>query len=100
MNPSEARARLIKQCRREILSVLLAIYPGAFSFDDIVSVVLYLEVEDDHVRRDLAYFLQKNYVQCVNNEDGRTPFARRKFSLTASGNEIANQIVTDIALEP
>ncbi len=100
MNPTEARARLIKQCRRETLSVLLNVYPSAFSFEDIFNTLLYLEVEEDHVKRDLAYLQEKGYVQCVNNEDGRMPFSKRKFKLTASGDEIANKITTDIALEP
>ncbi len=101
MDEEQARAAMIKATRREILAVLLIMYDiGPFAFESICGSLLHLELSDEtYVRRDLLYLCEKGYVTWTN--PGKfTPWNSRMYKLTAAGNEIANKIERDSALEP
>ncbi len=97
----QGRTARIKQARREVLRVLNAMYGiGAFSFECICSSLVHLELPDDEcVKKDLTYLCEKGYVRWTN-EQTMLPWKQRMYSLTAKGNEIANRIEIDPALEP
>jgi len=92
---------MIKQTRREILAALNLMYHiGPFSFDGICHSLLHLELPDDEcVKRDLVYLVDKGFIEWVN-PGSYMPWPRRMYKLTAKGNEIANRIAIDPALEP
>ena len=97
----EARAAMIKQTRREILKVLNTMYQiGPFAFDSVCGALTHLVLPDDEcVKRDLTYLIEKGYVRWTN-ERAMMPWGKRVYKLTARGNEIAESIETDPALEP
>jgi len=101
MNTDDARPAMIKQTRREILTVLNIMYHiGPFSFQSICSGLAHLELPDDAcVQRDLTYLCEKGYVAWTNQRV-MMPWNRRMYRLTAQGNEMAERIDTDPALEP
>lgn len=101
MDAREARAARIKMARREILRVLLTMYPiGPFDFGSICGSLAHLELPDNEcVKSDLLYLCDKGYVRWTNKKP-QTPWSDRLYKLTANGNEIANRIQTDPALEP
>lgn len=101
MNADDARAAMIKQTRREILAVLNIMYAiGPFKFGPLCEALTHLELSDDEVvKRDLTYLIDKGYVKWTN-EAKRMPWAERAYKLTAQGNEIADKIEVDSALEP
>ena len=101
MDSDQARAARIKEVCREILGVLNVMYGiGPFSFESICHGILHLELPDDVcVKKDLTYLVDKGYVKWTNQRT-MMPWAKRVFKLTARGNEIANKISEDPALEP
>lgn len=101
MNADDARAAMIKQTRREILAVLNVMYHiGPFSFPAICGGLAHLELPDDQcVQRDLTYLCEKGYVVWTN-ERAMMPWKDRMYRLTAEGNEMAERIDRDPALEP
>lgn len=102
MDADDARAAMIKATRREILQVLNVMYSiGPFDFPSICASLLHLELPDDEcVKRDLTYLIDKGYVRWTNPGKGFVAWAKRLYKLTATGNEMANEITTDPALEP
>ncbi len=101
MNAEEAKAAMIKQARREILRALKTMYHiGPFGFESICMALLHLQLPDEEcVKCDLTYLIDKGYVEWTN-EKRFQQWSRRLYKLTATGNEIANRINVDPALEP
>lgn len=97
----QLRAAAIKKARREIIGVLNTLYSmGPFGFPDLCMALTHLELPDDEcVRRDLIYLCEKGYVRWTNKKPF-TPWAKRMYKLTATGNEVAEKIASDPALEP
>lgn len=91
------QTRLIKQIRRGIIRTLHMVYGSSFDFPSIASTLP--NAEEDHLKRDLTYLIDKGYV-VWSNEARNLGWERRTFRLTAKGVEIADRIVTDSALEP
>ena len=97
----------IKRMRNEILVALKVLYPGALQADPLLRSLLMLfpEVEFDHFRRDLAYLIEKRYIERVipdadrEAEGNGTPWRRRWFKLTPAGLEIADRCIHDPALD-
>jgi hypothetical protein len=104
MNNDEAKAAMIKLTRREILKALNMMYHiGPLSFPGLCSALLHLELPDEQcVQRDLVYLVDKGYVNWTNRPTrGRfVAWNERFYKLTAQGNEIAEKISEDAALEP
>lgn len=97
----------IKRMRNEILVALKVLYPGAMQADPLLRSLLMLfpELEFDHFRRDLAYLVEKKYIERVipgvDREAGGNgaPWRRRWFKLTPAGLEIADRCIHDPALD-
>ena len=104
MNNEDAKATMIKQTRREILRALNIMYHiGPLSFPALCEALLHLELPDEQcVQRDLTYLRDKGYVCWVGapKRGAYMPWARRLYKLTVKGNEIAERIAEDPALEP
>lgn len=98
-------ARQIKRVRGEVMMALKMLYPAALQGDQLLRTLLTLfpQLEWDLLRKDLAYLLEKGYVQRIiaeNETDARlTPWRKRWFRLTSAGVEIADHCVEDKALE-
>jgi hypothetical protein len=100
-------AQQIKRMRNEILVALKVLYPGALQADPLLRSLLMLfpEVEFDYFRRDLAYLMEKGYIERVipdadrQMEGSATQWRRRWFKLTPAGLEIADRCVHDPALD-
>lgn len=100
-------ARQIKRMRNEILVALKVLYPGALQADPLLRSLLMLfpDVEFDHFRRDLAYLIEKGYIERIIPDAERefecsvTLWRRRWFKLTPAGLEIADRCVHDPALD-
>jgi len=102
MDNSAGRTAMIKQTRREILSTLNNMYHiGPLGFGALCSALVHLELPDDEcVKRDLIYLRDKGYVEWVNEQPAYVPWSKRMYKLTARGNEIAERVDKDLALEP
>lgn len=100
-------APLIKRMRNEILVALKMLYPAALQADSLLRgmLMLFPALEFDHFRRDLAYLLEKGYIERVlpfddgDSECVAVPWRRRWFKLTSAGLEIADRCVRDPALD-
>ena len=101
IDAEQARAMAIKQARRELLCVLNTMYHiGPLSFPAICGALVHLELPDDEcVKRDLIYLCEKGYVMWTNRR-ALQPWEQRMYRITAPGNEMAERIDTDPALEP
>lgn len=101
MDDDDGRTLGIKQSRREIISVLNTMYHiGPLNFESLCGSLVHLELPDDEcVKRDLTYLCEKGYVQWVN-AGGYIPWKKRQYKLTARGNEFAENMISDPALEP
>ncbi len=97
--------REIKRIRNEILVALKVIYPAALQADHLMHSLLALfpTLEFDHLKRDLHYLGEKDYIGRVltgsDNDNGLTPWRRRWFKLTTAGMELADRCIKDPALE-
>ncbi len=102
MNETDARVAMIKETRREILRALNVMYHiRPFSFPALCAALTHLELPDvECVKRDLAYLIDKNYVVWTNQGKAYVPWPERRYKLSAAGNEVANAITVDPALEP
>jgi len=97
----------IKRMRNEILVALKVLYPGALQADPLLRTLLMLfpDVEFDSFRRDLAYLIEKRYIERVipeaqgEAEGNGTAWRKRWFKLTPAGLEIADRCVHDPALD-
>lgn len=101
MDASQARAAAIKQTRRDLLSNLNMMYHVApFGFPAICNSLSHLDLPDEEcVKRDLIYLVEKGYVKWTN-ERPLLRWPERLYRLTALGSEIADKIASDPALEP
>ena len=97
MDADDVRAMRIKQDRRMILEVLRMASPGFLSFNCLRQVLP--EVEEDNLRRDIAYLLDKGYIERIKPQ-ANEEWDDRKYRITAEGDEIANRILKDPALNP
>lgn len=95
----------IKRIRNEMLIALKVVYPAALQADHLLRtlLVLFPTLEFEHVKRDLHYLTQKNYLERAvvepPDEAGLTPWRRRWFHLTSAGLELADRCIRDPALE-
>ena len=102
MGNSAGRTAMIKQTRREIITVLNDMYHiGPLDFEGVCQALVHLELPDDEcVKRDLIYLRDKGYVEWTNEQPAYVPWSKRLYKLTARGNEIAERMDQDLALEP
>ena len=97
--------REIKRIRNEILVALKMLYPAALQADRLMRslLVLFPTLEFDHLRRDLHYLIEKNYVERITPDREQNnhlvPWRQRWFRLTAAGVEVADHCINDPALE-
>lgn len=100
-----SRSNRIKQMRGEVLVALKMLYPAALQGEQLLRALLAIfpQLEWEHLRRDLAYLLEKGYVARVlryyEASPDLAPWRKRHFRLTAAGVEIADRCVQDPALE-
>lgn len=96
----DARALKVMQDRRELLNSLMLVYPNGFTFEFLVRSLMHIDPDPDNVEKDLEYFMdpQKDYVRCTNPDT--FPRKKRHYKLTARGNERANRIIDDPAIDP
>ena len=98
-------AKAIKRVRNEVLVALKVVYPGALQADQVLRslLVLFPTLEFEHLRRDLHYLAEKQYVERVpahsEADAAGTPWRRRWFRLTTTGIELADRCIRDPALE-
>lgn len=97
VNEDDVRALLIKKSRRDLLTTLKMFYPAEVDFETLRLTLP--TVEDQHLRTDLSYLIDKGYATWTN-EQANMPWKTREFRLTASGVETADRINRDAALEP
>lgn len=97
MNERELMAKLVKKNRRSVMRTLLMWYPNPVDFADLA--VTLPNIEEDNLKRNLAYLIDKGYVRWIN-ETKNAAWANREYVLTASGEEVAQSIKIDSALEP
>jgi hypothetical protein len=104
MNPQE-RTYIIRTNRVGMLNSLLTIYPG--SLDGQALFRSMLGAFPDYTRnlcvKDLYYLESKGYVVRKNPLTGKvdteTHWGEARWALTAAGNEVANRLSHDEALE-
>ena len=95
----------IKRVRNELLVALKMLYPAALPAEQLLRSLLSLfpTLEWDHFRRDLAYLVEKGYVQRVvadtEADERMTPWRQRWFRLTSTGMEVADHVIGDPALD-
>lgn len=105
--PNGRNAEQIKRMRNEILIALKVLYPGALQADPLLRSLLMLfpHVEFDSFRRDLAYLIEKGYIERIipvgerEVEGLATQWRKRWFKLTPAGLEIADRCIHDPALD-
>jgi hypothetical protein len=97
----EARAKMIKQTRREILAALAVMYGiGTMTFASICAALTHLELPDEGVvKSDLTYLCERGFVRWTN-ERALMGWSLRVYKLTAKGKDIHDLIEHDPALEP
>ena len=102
---STERAFIICQQRNSLLSSLCIVSPGSVRGEDLFLSML--RAFPDYTRtlcvKDLFYLEEKGYVVRKNpltrKPDTTAEWGTALWSLTASGNEIANDLIDDPALE-
>src|SRR5262245_41598639 len=94
-----------KRIRMEVLVMLRLVYPASLQADSLMRslLVLFPTLEVERLKRDLHYFVEKGYVERVQQDGeengGFTPWRRRWFRLTATGMEIAERGILDPAIQ-
>lgn len=97
LTPEEIRARAIVQQRRAILETMMLLYPNALGFPLICST--FIDTDRTYIMRDLAYLLDKNFVQLTNPKPNQA-WDDKMFRLSSAGVEIAQRITSDPSLTP
>jgi len=100
----DVRVLLIRECRNLLLDTLRAVYPGNLSGEKLYRILLgsFPEYTRIFAVKDLYYLEQKGYVQrrgLTGKVDRATDWRSARWSLTAAGNEVANDLIEDPALE-
>lgn len=101
----EARKFLIRGQRNCILSNLCVIYPGSIAGEQLYMVMIgsFPEYNRLNCVKDLTYLEQKGYVLRKHPLTGKAApgceWKEAMWCLTARGNEVANDLVDDPALE-
>jgi len=99
------KTKQIKCIRNEILVALKVVYPAALQTEPLFRslITLFPMLEFDHVKRDLHYLSEKQYVQRIRTDldagNGLTPWRQRWFRLTTAGLELADHCISDPALD-
>jgi len=101
---NEARALLIRECRNLLLDTLRAVYPGSLTGRSLYRIILgsFPEYSETYALRDLYYLEEKGYIIRkgeLGRVDPATEWKKATWSLTAKGNEKANDLINDPALE-
>lgn len=103
---SDERARVIREQRNALLSNLGNVWPRSLEGESLFRIMLgwYPEYSRTFCFRDLYYLEEKKYV-VRKGADGRvdekrlTDWKAARWCLTAAGNEVANRLIDDPALE-
>ena len=101
----DPRRNHIVRCRAEILVALKMLYPGIQQSKTVyrVLLVLFPDLQHSDFLRDLAYLVEKGYVERQvyhgESDPATTEWTKRWFKLTAAGVEVADHAVSDPALE-
>jgi len=102
---TEERKLMICEQRNTLLSNLLTIYPGSLAGDKLFRVLLgsFPDYSRLNCFKDLSYLEQKGYCIRKHPLTGKPApgceWKEAKWSLTAQGNEVANKLIDDPALE-
>ena len=98
---STPEAFIIKQARRMILEALNMTYPSGMFLDSLFRVTVGIDPTYDRSLfvKDISYLIAKGYVEYVSSPISQQIFSKKIASLTATGKEIADQTMTDKALE-
>lgn len=102
---SEERRTAIIEQRNSLLSRLNACYPGSLRGDQLYRILLALfpDYTKTNCIKDLYYLEEKGYIERRSHVAGRisreTAWGAAYWKLTTRGNEIANEILQDPALE-
>jgi hypothetical protein len=96
-------AFIIKQSRLAILRMLNMMYPSSMFMGTVCNCMIssFPLYDDDLLAKDTTYLSEKGYLQIEKKSPyfGPLPFKRQLVKLTATGKEIADQIMIDPALE-
>jgi hypothetical protein len=102
---NEERAFMIREARNLILSNLCTVYPSGLAGESVYMVML--GTFPDYTRitclKDLSYLEEKSYIVRRHPLTGKTnktiDWKGARWFLTAAGNEVANHLKDDPALE-
>jgi len=94
-------AYIIKQVRRAILEALNMTYPSGMFLDSLFRVILGVDPTYDKILfvKDVTYLVEKKYIEFAASPISQQIFSKRIARLTPNGKEIADQTMTDKALE-
>lgn len=95
------RIRIIED-RKRVLQYLDMMYPSPMKCETLYQSILYVspDYEPAIFKKDVYYLNDKGYVEFVDEKiGGFKDFHRKVLKLTARGKEIAEQTLTDPALE-
>lgn len=98
-------ATLIKQVRRELLTLLKVVYPAELSGEVLFRALLgaFPRLEWDHFHKDLVYLAEKGYLSAQPGRDaspaGCEGWRRLRYRLSPSGVELIDRCTNDAALE-
>lgn len=104
MSDAADRRLMIIENRNSILSRLGAVYPGSISGETLYRVLLGMFPDYDRrcMVKDLYYLQEKGYVrrrEKGSRKDRDEAWHEAYWALTAAGNEVANRLIEDPALE-
>jgi hypothetical protein len=76
-------------------------YPSGMFLDSLFRTILMVDPSYDQSLfvKDISYLVDKSYVCYVNSPISQSIFSKKLVKLTASGKEIADQTMSDKALE-
>ncbi|MFA5553478.1 MAG: hypothetical protein WCZ89_06785 [Phycisphaerae bacterium] len=92
----------IIEARKRILQYLDMMYPSPMKADTLFQSIVYVspDYEPALYKKDVYYLREKGYVEFVDEKiGGFKDFGQKVIKLTARGKEIAEQTLSDPALE-
>lgn len=89
---------VIKQARHGILDALL-LARAPLTYVMLRTAVKHYEIPEKYFRQHVSYLVGKGYVEIVNTKQA-PEWRQQVYRLTPSGDEVANRLVVDPALEP